>query len=47
MMCAMDWDDVFKTPDEVMDEPGTRAEVVVSCVFIAVVVVVWLIDLLS
>lgn len=46
-MCAMDWDDVFKTPDEVMDEPGTRAEVVVSYVFIAVAVVVWLIDLLS
>ena len=46
-MCAMDWDDFFKTPDEVMDEPGTRAEVVVGCVFIAVFVVVLLIDLLS
>ena len=46
-MCAMDWDDIFKTPDEVMDEPGTRAEVIAGYVFLGVFVVVLLIDLLS
>lgn len=38
---------LFPSPDEVMDEPATRAEVIGGCVFIAVFVVVLIIDLLS
>lgn len=43
----MDWlKNLFVTPAEAADEPATRAEIVGGCVFIAAVVVVWLIDLL-
>lgn len=38
---------LFPSPDEVMDEPATRAEVIGGCVFIAVVLILALIDLLS
>lgn len=43
----MDWlKNIFATPAEAADEPGTRAEAVAGYAFLAVCVVVWLIDLL-
>lgn len=38
---------LFPSPDEVMDEPATQAEVIGGCVYIAVFVVLLIIDLLS
>lgn len=47
-MVCMNWKkDLFVTPAEAADEPATRAEVIGGCVFLAVFVVVLIIDLLS
>lgn len=48
MTRAMDWlKDLFVTPAEAADEPGTRAEVVAGYVLLGVGLILALIDLLS